>query len=319
MATLAQKTADAATLIDDIAATITTPTDANGNQYWVDADADVVNDGTTGDWHNNGRVFEHTPTGNHLLFFLHDSGNIPAGIRCLMSEGWNATDTRPSGRSNYRTADPVDTTDITGAGGSFSNSTNFHKHTRLGAWFVEGNQRGVSRTTSATYFLSATQDHLAIASWNTSDGTNGNASWMLWEHSDNKFWNDGNGNFYLSGRINYHTGNVYGYNGYGWSTYDSAQDDNTTNIIGGSGFWGASWGHVNPDSVDDTYFFRRPVLFQTNSQTVPAGYVEDLIVNDKNDGLAHGDQITANGTTYQAMYESGAAPSKNLTMNLRFE
>lgn len=329
MATVAEKNADGATLIDDIASVLTTPTDSNGNQYWTDADTYVVNDGSTTDWHNNGRVMYNSDMGVYFLFYLTHNGNGRTydgthrfhGVRMVYSTDWDSTNHHPAGNTNvhsddsfsgdvgYQTKDSYTNYDI--RDGERTNHV-------LPYWVHDNNDMGGSqkRTYSVTYFLSAGQGYFTAAAWNTGDTTNGAAGFHYNEWTDSKFWNDGIVPFCAQSRSSNRGLDAHNY---GFQNFGGKLNGNGGDVGGTFAVQGSAWGQVNPDANDDTFFFRRPITFKSNNKNIPGAYVYDAIHNDPNEGAAHGDTVTFNGVDYRCVRQSGASTSDLATALIRYE
>ncbi|WP_139246173.1 hypothetical protein [Natrinema hispanicum] len=201
---------------------------------------------------------------------------------------------------------------------SFNNHRVSWSTSETGAWLFATDMGTAidARSLSATYFISAGNDYLNVSAWNTSDGNNGMASAYGLEYVDSKFWNDGQDPWAFWQGDSYHDRMQ---TGYGWNSYIS--DSPSIEYLGTSigNIESGDWGIINPDSTDDTFFFRRPTIYQTNSQTVPVAFLEDAIPNDKQEGAAHGDIVTYDATDYRIMQQSGAGKSNTISVGLRYE
>jgi len=325
MTTVAQKTATPAQFIDDLSGALTALTN------WSDADTDVTNGGADDTWQNNGRALEHAPTGQTLLIYLSTAGasfqdhnhyNPVEGIRFLWCDSWDSANTLPGGNSNLKNKDAmsgsVDSSSY--AGNSYVNESQNNRGggTNGGLWVLNTNEGNTTfRNYELTYYLSAREDGITAAAWNTSDGNNGCASLLNWEHVDNKFWADGYQPFaywdsYSANNSTQYT-EAYAYQ------YIRSNDNGTDGQVGRQEFGRSEWGTINPDSSDDTFFFRRAVLYESNAGTVPVAFMEDALPNDLSQGASHGDTVTHNATDYQAMAQSGAGSNKTVSALLRYE
>lgn len=315
MVTLAQTSGTVGSFIDDVASMLT------GHADWADADSNVTNDGSTTGWRDNGRVLANANTGQYLLMYVLDSSEIFAGVRFVVSNDWDSTNSLPAGSTNVHNHDKMSGDVGNHRGDSFNNVTNNDSHSMYGVAAATGNNGvNLTRDYSMTYFASAQGDYLAAGGWNTTDGTHGEAGWALYEYVDNKFWGDSHDPFLITAQHVRHGGTDNRYTvGYGWSTFEANNHNDYEAIAEATGFDDGEWGIVNPDSNDDTFFFRRPVIYETNNETVPIAYVEDAVTNDLQEGAAHGDTITHDNTTYRAFIQSGASGNQPLSVLLRYE
>lgn len=332
MATVAEKTADLATLIDDIAATL------GGLASWSDADTYVTNDGSTTSWYDNGRVFHNSDAGIYVLFHLHahrpdtDSSSDydeVAGVRCTISNDWDATNHHPAGNTNVSGDDPY-SSDVGFA------ITDSYDHVNTNSDSYENYDERVShaiyvastdnfdrannelRQYSVDYYLSAGNDYLNVGAWNSTDGTNGCAGYFTWEYVDNKFWNDGNDPYAAFSQTSAGNHGIY-VSSYSWKYFQNNADVRASHPYTATGFDGGEWGIVNPDSADDTFFFKRPVAYLTHQQNVPVAYIEDVLSNDTDEGGAHGDVISHGGHDYRVFRQSGASNNRVHSAALRYE
>lgn len=323
MATIAEKQADTGTLIDDLASTMTGHSSGN----WVDADTDITNGGGDNAWENNGRVIEHTPSGQFILMWVTDNGlsdtvtgGAGRGVGVVISNGWDSTNDHPSGNTTVGGQEP-----FAGSVGNdrYDSHSNINVNTTNsyvdGILYFDGNggDRQTNRTDPVTYRLSVGPDYFNVAAWNTTDGNNGGACITSWEYVDNKFWNDGNDPWAWTTMMNWSgSGST---EMYGWSHYYAENNViDAENPYGAHeyGFDGGMWGTVNPDSNDDSFFFRRPVIYQTNGKDVPVAYAETAISNDLQEGGAHGDVVTHNTNDFQFAVKSGAGTTTTLSWGL---
>lgn len=314
MSTIAETSGTVGSFIDDVASLLT------GLSAWSDADTNVTNTGDTDGWRDNGRVLENANTGQYLLMYVLGSGNIFAGVRFVVSNDWDATNSLPAGSTNVHENDRMSGNVGNHRSDSFNNVSSNDHHAMYGVAIKPGNNTGISRDDEMTYFASAQGDYLAAAGWNTADGTYGESGWALYEYVDNKFWSDSHSPFFITSSHVRHGGTDNRYvTAYGWSTIHADQSVDYAQVGNGGGIDDGEWGIVNPDSNDDTFFFRRPVIYETNNNTVPIAYVEDAIKNDLQEGAAHGDTITHDSTTYRAFKQSGASGDQPLSVLLRYE
>lgn len=321
MTTIQEKTADTATLIDDIANTAIS--DSSGE--WSDADADLTTS-NSGGWQSRARVIHHSTTGLYLTFWAQKQNSgidvgESAGVGVCVSTDFDTTNNHPAG---YTTAmpDAPFSNDINNRVSESFSDTNLGGNSGMngGVYYRSDYNLSFANLMShqVTYFISVGANHLSVAAWNTSDGTHGGAGVLSWEHVDGKFWNDGNVPYAM------HTADSLGnYGGsmncYSFSHYANRTGGNTSVYNAGSGFSSGEWGIINPDSNDDTFFFRRPVVYQTLNGSVPVAYCEDSITNDRNEGASHGDMVSYNGTDYRMVRQSGAGNSATVTCGLRYE
>lgn len=333
MTTIGEKTADAVQAVEDLANA------ATGYAEWSDADTAVTTGQADNSYTENGRVLNHSPSGLYVLMYVgaHDVGGQNdydrGGIRFCVSTGWDGTNHEPSGDTTRTAQDPfgggnrVDNAFDNVDSDPNNNLRGTITHDGFGAYHLTGdsNNGGVStgdaQTQSATYFGCATADTLNIAIWNTVDATNGVSGYCTFEYVDNKFWSDSYDPFALQSAHNYNDSyssmraELAGY-GFSHISYQRLQKDRQFTV---SGFQGSAWGSINPDSGDDTFFFRRPVIYETHNHTAPIAYVEDSICNDDQQGGAHGDIVTVNTVDYRLLKQSGAGGDRTLSVGLKYQ
>lgn len=316
MVVVAEKQATVADIIDDIAGML------DGLADWSDADTYVTNDNTTGDWYNNGRVYQNTNMGVYVLFYYRDTGNDPLGVRFHISNDWDSTNNHPAGKNNAHSYDPFSGSmgeDYNSSYPYVSNMSNEHD----GAFLTIGKGSNFSPGVDypITYFLSASNKHISAACWNTTDSNNGASGAFSLEHVDNKFWADGVDPFaYCS--INHHDDGTrrmecaYGFQHIaGWGSNGASME----RPYAVSGFDESEWGRINPDSNDDTFFFSKPVVYLTPNKKFPSALLDYIIKNDNTEGAAHGDTISFNGKDYRCMRQAGAAYNTEVSCLLRYE
>lgn len=348
MAVIAEKTATVGQIIDDIASTL------SNLSAWNDADTGMVNDQSTEDWHNNGRVFENTNTGTYLAFYVapanaqndnfrnHNNRNPIGGIRFLHSSDWDPERHVPDGLTNVSFGDNTIRSRVTRERHySFgedlpnlseqSNTFNNGKRDRqqgVGLWLFYnwGNpNRSTLAGTEATYFISAAGNYLTVAAWNNSNANYGTAGYLSWEWVDNKFYDDGTTPVAICERTtacgnNNNAATSAGDNIYGFEGYTGAGDLWERGMVGGYRCVGeGDWGALNPDANDDTFFVRRPVIYENPNESHPVAYVEDAIPNDLQEGVAHGDTVTFNSVDYRSVRQSGASMTEPIVACLRYE
>jgi len=345
MATVAEKVADGATLIDDMATTL------SGLASWSDADTYVVNDSTAktaddsgNEWHSNGRVFHNADMGLYVLFYLErinfDSYNRDqefnlSGLRIVVSTDWDGTEHHPAGKTNVDSKDPF-SGDVSYSHRDFLDQQTDHKnnpdmnlnYASSGVWWLKTNNYSINdadgattdvRTVPLNYFLSAGNDYLNVSAWCTDDANHGIAGSASIEYVDNKFWNDSLAPVVVHSTCTHQYHNGYRYSMYGFEHFDATFGATDSFLHSANGFDRAKWGFVNPDANDDTFFFERPVIYASHNKNVPTAYVEDSIINQNADGGSHGDIISFNGTDYRVMKQSGGAVGKQICLAHRFE
>ncbi|GAB7121220.1 hypothetical protein [Natrinema sp. JCM 9743] len=163
-----------------------------------------------------------------------------------------------------------------------------------------------------------TNNWINFAAWNTTDGNNGRCGYYSAEYVNNKFWADGNQPFAAYAQSSTSRGNETALASF-QVYYGRANNNNTSYPYGAVGFDRPEWCVVNPDSADDTYFFRRGVMYQTSSQSIPVAYIKAIIGNDINEGGAHGDTVDHSGETYRVVRQSGAGTNTTISAALRYE
>jgi hypothetical protein len=329
MAKIDNKTADVATLLDDLVATMLNHSSGN----YTDADPALTNGGGSGDWEDNARVVEHSPSGQYLLFWVfgqhNGTGNAGAkGVAFNISNDWDSSNHHPAGKTMLGSDTPVSNDVGNLRQGSFTTTNEFsYSSGQPGLFPLVGDYSGTRterRTLPCSYQLSVTAGGFNAACWNTQDGTQGQAAVLSYEYVGSKFWADGQ-DPWVSMLAQSGDG---GFQAYGWRSYasngsldkaDQAYATAGSNGAGQQAIEAGEWGLVNPDSNDDTFFFRRPVIYQTSQWQVPVAYVEDLISNDREEGAASGDIVTYDGTDYRMFRKSGAAQSTPVTLGMRWE
>lgn len=325
MSTVAQKEGTPASLIDDIANTLTSFGE------WSSGDSGVSNTQNDNMWHNNGRVLEHSGTGTYLLMYVNNgevttgAGDGAVGVRCVHSSDWDSQASVPAGDTTVISDDPFSDNVTNLRGDSFTNTNTVAFS--AGEGIYTHSTALVDRVTAAqtdiTYFLSGNGEYLNVGAWNTTDGSNGISGWLTWEHVNDKFWNDSvvpvaiassDSHQAASSQVNIVT--LYGFAGFLQS--DGGQSGQVghdfDSCIGLS-----EWGFINPASADDTFFFRRSPIYQATSQSTPVAFVDNTIPNDPEEGGAHGDTISHNGTDYQVFRQSGASESYPVSVAMRYE
>lgn len=331
MTTIAETTGKLPDVIDDIASAATALSE------WSDADTGVTNDQSSTNYEDNGRVLQHSSSGMFVGLFLQTSryarhednyNNANAsGIRVVHSTDWDTSTNSPAGKTDVRSADPWSGDVGNNASASF---TTYNTDTGNYSWthgnangstqvyVLEGNN-GMSTVQSidCTYFGSVTNKWINFAVWNTQDGDNGRCGYYSGEYIDNKFWSDGNTPWAAYAQSSVTRQNETGLASF--QVYYGRANNNTSYPYGAVGFDRPEWCVVNPDSSDDTYFFRRGVMYQTSSQSIPIAYIKAAIGNDINEGGAHGDTIDHDTETYRVLRQSGAGTNTTLSAAMRHE
>lgn len=320
MTTIAQQEMTYAQMLDDLVGELL----AFGT--WTDADTSIDNAGNSDDWTDNGRVLEHSDTGQYVLFFL--SRNVWAsgrsGIRIVVSNDWDSSKPAPAGYTTVTGDDPMSGQVNNHQSGSYNTHSGKDRTPGLMAYAdnsipgeYDSNMQNL-RELPVTYFGSARSDGFTMACWDTQHATHGCASALCYEYVGQKFWADGTDPWVMYGG-NSDFGAVGDW--YGWE----ANGDNTSGVgndrlvSNNAAAQRGNWGYINPDSNDDTFFFRRPTLYQTANRKYPVGFLHDTIRNDTNEGAAHGDIITHDGTDYRIVRQSGAGVGTILSCGLRYE
>ncbi|WP_306056965.1 hypothetical protein [Natronococcus wangiae] len=330
MSVIAEKTDTYATLIDDLAGELLSFSN------WSDADSYVENDGTAKesnddgstpsdtDWHNNARVLEDTNTGLYLLMYLHGGENIDhqdwSGVRFILSTDWDIDEHHPAG---YTTAENYDDNDIYGDVGYLRDDSyddlevDENNGLGFGVWGSVNNLgRSTIRSTEISYQITANSDGFNIGAWNDNDGNDGIASVAYYDYLSDRFFDDpaeplafgvnsSYGDYARGYGFQSFQGNHYG-------SYDKVGHNNSAIEEG-------DWGIINPSSEDDTFFFRYPAVFRNSAQTVPVAYMKEVLPNDSQEGGAHGDDFTHDGTDYKVFKQSGASRSSPVSLCLRYE
>lgn len=323
MTTIGEKQASNEQLIADIASAAINHTSDN----WSDADTSVDQSRSDGSYENNGRVLEHSPTGSFLLMYpgSNSVGDEVVGVRMCISNSWDGTNHIPDGKTTVTSEDP-----FSGSVGShwtascdnFTDDANSplstfavsHADMHAGGWSISK-----ARDLDVTYFASVGANYINTATWNTTDSDYGSAGIFSWEYLTSKFWSDGYLPVAFQNSCNAdsqygHQTTGYGF-AHGWRNNTGASNHPYT----GTGFGRGAWGNVNPDSNDDTFFFRRPVAYQSPAQDIPVAFMEDQFSNHETDGGAHGDVITHDTTDYRVIRQSGAGHGDIVSRAMRHE
>lgn len=344
MVTVGEKTADVATLIDDIAATLT----GLSSSPWSDADTDVTNDGSDDNWKNNGRVLENPNSGTYLLLFVsgqeeylsprrdskYDLHGVD-GVRVVHSTEWDGTNTLPSGDTTTFSRDPMSGSVSNNRGTSFTNTRSESNSGFVcghGIWpFLSSGpndstsgSRSVTRSEQVTYFLSGDAEGLRIGAFNTTDGERGVGSFFVFDYTSEKLWSDGAVSVAMVTRMpSGRDGSSYGrsaINSYGFAGYYSGGDEAEGRVSANGGTIDQPrYGGVNSVSEDDSFFVERPVFFRSHSQNVPVGLMDGVLPNDLGSGGAHGDTVTLDGVSYRVFKQAGAANRRVISAALRFD
>ncbi|AFO57598.1 MULTISPECIES: hypothetical protein [unclassified Natrinema] len=331
MTVIGEKTATWSTLLDDLAGALLTFSN------WSDADSYVVNDGTAksenyddsspseNDWHNNGRVLQDSKTGLYLLMYLHGSynidGNYWSGVRFVLSTDWESAEHHPAGYTTIESDDARDgLREFVGTERPQSYddiNTDNDDGLGFGIWGTSNSLLASTlRETEISYLLSVNSDGFNSGVWNDNDGNDGIASVTFYDYLSDRFFDDPG--VPLAFGVTSSMGNHV--HGYGFSSFHGS-NGGTRDRVGydGSAIEEADWGIINPSSEDDTFFFRYPAVFKNSGQTVPVAYVREVIPNDTEEGGAHGDDFSHDGTDYKIFKQSGASSSNPVSLGLRHE
>lgn len=325
MTTIAESTTTLGAMMDGIADGLLN----NHSSEWSEPDADVKNDQSTEQWHDNGRLLKHSTSGLFLLMYItyrenfrdRNNNQDVGGIRVVVSTGWNSTDNHPVEKTNVINSDPFENEVANHRGSSVIEQRDDEYHYAMGIWPIGSEtdhwpEASVSSRSDAatlvecTWWGSVGTDHISVASYDTQDTNDGNASWFSWEHTDAKFWADGVVPFFMYECDNQHGDDYQGMYGFQW--YDQQAGNSHCDFSRSDG---ADWGYINPDPEDDTYFFKRPIIYTESND--PASYVTNFIYN-KNDEGSSGDTITHNGTDYRLFQDTGASEGSPVAVGLRF-
>jgi hypothetical protein len=370
MTTIGEKTGTLVDVVDDIA------TDLASLADWSDADTSIVNDGSTDEWRDNGRVFKNDNTGTFLLFYIANGdvrdvvGGTVSGIRFITSSDWDTLDSHPAGYTNiigdelgsqwdpHKHWNRRESFNITDWGRAehpgqdtdrWSDSANNRGDRRagIGAWAV-GTSPGMDnlRTRAITYFASVANGRVQLMVWDNEDATHGIAGAFSWEHVGEKFWDDGVTPYAMVSRASrWDTANIgtaqaiYGFKSYANTRGDDGEFQRAVQTRGSVGcdrglVSPGRWGRLNPDGTDDTFFFRRPVIYSQYNVTHrnrpaldylprawnPVALLNEAIPNLPGEGASHGDIITDDDAQdYRVGVQSGAGRSNPIGIGLRFE
>jgi hypothetical protein len=353
MATVAQKSADLGTLIDDIKST------ATGLSQFEDADSNVTNDQSSPSWRDNGAVLHHTPSGCFLTFYISqwkDESNRGknTGIRIIESTEYDTGESKPKGKVHATSIAQYDTSGETQGRTDFGSGDfkrSFPQYDQNNSMpeghgliiFDEGwgnitGDNNASRNNAASiscdYFLSAGSDYLAVGAFAPNDGNYGGAASYTFEHLDEKFWNDGNFPVAIESKMSYQANDRDGHMcSYGFRHAMSGSDNdeglqypffyNVYEYFRNQGTLFGQWGFQNQETNDDTFFYTKPVIYQSvaePSTNQPVAYVESVIPNDIENGVSHGSTVNVDGKTYKVFKKrGGGTDDKPVSVGLRFE
>ena len=328
MTTIAEGVFTPAELIDSIASA------ALGFGPWSEPESGTVaNDQSTNDWYNNARLLYHADANLYVLMFVPNTGRgyydgleDHNGVRMVFSNDWNTSEVRPAGLTTTGWSDPF----AGDVGNHYFGSTTYNEMNdgrqgpSLGALNIEArdytqaniNDRiDVANLFEFTAYGSVGADHFALGAYSHDDATQGSAAFIGWEHLGSKFWDDGNDPWVAMWGTGGNSDWIQGQ--YSWAAADYSSPSNSLGPVGAIG-GEARLGHINPASDDDTYFFLRPVVYQNENKQEPVGFFEPLIMNDTNEGGAHGDIVTYDGVDYRIMQQSGAGRDLTLSVGVRY-
>jgi len=332
MTTIGEKQATIRDLIDDHI------TAALSLDVWTDADTDLALTNSSNDYTDHARAIEHNSSGTYLMMYVTDPGNREveslgsgtsyAGVRTVVSNDWDSANNVPTGNTNVISREPFSSNVGTKRDNAYDNTdiAGPDAATGLVPYGKTGENRLTTASRTVTYFGSVRDDGINIAAWNTSDSTYGSASHFFWEHVTDKFWQDGfepiayGDEDNISGDTNRHV--AYAFRAFSSNGFYNAEPGNIGLSFNAITF--ADWGFINPEASDDTFFFRRPIIYGTNENdgttNPPIAFLEDTIPNRPSGGGAHGDTITLSNTDYRVLDKQGASISNaEVTSAHRFE
>ena len=358
MVTVAEKEASLATLLDDIATTATglsAWSEADAGVVNDGATEDIQNNARVLANSNTGTFLlmyvEHGGAG----FQSPDGSGAMVGIRFLHCSDWNTTESIPAGWSNGIEGTEEFFRDVQSyrrnsyeevqrgqnvRGNDTDDLDTSNNDSSIGLWIRDGNNPNTridARSLPITYFLSIRNDGITGAVWDSNDSNNGIASWIAYEYVDNKWWAD-----QVNPVVIAHQNSAYNdpdyvnsVNLYGFKTWAAQYNDVPHGSVGTirGAVESVEWGTLNPDANDDTFFYKRPSIYYRQPiidwrisnvryrpyQAVPVAQMGSVIPNKPGAGAAHGDTITAGGTDYRAMVQSGASITYDIGVALQFE
>lgn len=322
MTTIPQTEGTYASLLDDLVEALLT------FDEWSDADANVTNTGDSDGWRDNARVLSNSLTGTYLTFIAgynkYDGSWHQAGIYVVHSNDWDTTDIAPAGKtnlapSNNNTYVPPIKDDVTNRAddsfdeygdsdsrhgcmivGHVANSGHDYPESTSDGTDIRGDIRAW-RDQSVTYFGSVNGASFSLGTWNTDGGESAGASYFAFEYLGRKFWDDSE---VPTAIVQWDTGRGHATE-YGFRTCYRRRDSLPEYVADGGAFEPGDWGRINPHGEDDTFAFRRPTVYNSESLSYPVSYLYELIPNHPHEGAAHGDEITHDGTTYRFLAQSG--------------
>jgi len=334
MVTQTEKTGTIASAIDDLASVLSS---ASG---WSDADGGMTNSGNSTKFYDNGRVFYNSNTATFVSFFasavdnsnyyVDEDGNrdYAEGIRMVHSTDWDTDKHVPDGYTMTCRGDPFSGLVHRRREDSHATYPSLYKNrdhdqSGMGLWILKTNESLSNlRDREATYFFSAGSSWLSAGIWNTSDGSSGIASFYAWEYLQNMFWNPGRAPVAVTYRtsVQNNSGNAEGFTQSMFMDY-TFDRYMTGGMVGhnNGAFSLADWGVLNPDANDDTFFVRRPVIYDGYNRGSVVAFVNNHLPNDLQEGVAHGDIVSFDGVDYRGMSQSGASVSNPVSVCMRFE
>jgi hypothetical protein len=286
----------------------------------------LSNDQSDDTWQNNSFVRKHDPTGRVLLFYIasesQDGIRIARqepvdGVRLIVSGGWDSNNDLPSGNSNLRGSDAPAKTSANNVDESYNQQKvdgRYNNEVSLGYWlyYNSDRKRSVIATQDVNYLGSIDGESINIGVWSGVDSDNGIATYMSIYQLNEKFWTTPQDDFstYLKCSLNEHQSASLGWEyitaesstfsqNYQW--YPDPDGSNYQDL--GTGF--GRFGTINPDTNDDTFFFRYPIIFKSPGHNIPVQYLKTTLPNDPVDGAAHEDIVTHNTTDYIIMNKKG--------------
>ena len=339
MVTITETVATPAQLLTDIGSMLDSLSDWTREQSGtIQNTGDDGSGNNSGSWRDNSLLYSHATAGIYLLIGIDkteidsdgsDGDTRTMGIRFHISTDWDTELNHPAGLTDANGQDPWHGDVGFDRNDSFDQLSRRHNSDwntddfGSGVYWRSGSTDIYSfRSESVTYFASAGNDYINVAAWSPGDGNNGAAGYVSWELTDQKFWDDGGVPYVMFTNTNSGGGGDAS-NGhvaqYGFNHIDTDSGNEQFPYGGSNGFDSGAWGIVNPDANDDTFFFRRPVVYQTHQKRVPISYVYNVIANDRDEGGAHGDEITHNSQNFRIFRQTGMAEGTPVTAGLRYE
>jgi hypothetical protein len=290
---------------------------------WTDADSDVTNTGDTDEFVDNGRVLQNSDTGTFVAFSygktMYPGSNTDGwrdGIQITHCTDWDTDEHQPRGYQNQYSGSSAFDVSLENVESFDFWDTREHEYACCTGLAAHNNDQNDTAERKINYFGSARQNGFNMAAWSDKDQNNGIAGFYSFEHIENKLWDDNEVPVAILARESRYGLSV---NEYGFRQHAEKRSNGPLLTTGRRGIEDGAFGIVNPDANDDTFFYRKPAIFNDPDQRYPVGYVEGVAPNEINEGAAHGDEVNIDGKTYRIFRQSGAMTGNTITAGLLYE